>query len=352
LAELLGNPSPQVRLSAAAALLQIKSTEGRALEVLTRGLESADLAVRRGTAEAIGLAGPAAAPLADKLAPLLKDPDEAMRITALQAIATLGPAAAQAAAAVTPLLDDPALAIDAADALGRIGPAARPALKRLAEMLSSDQPAVRWAAVRAMSQIGGEEAHPAVDFMVRAMRNATIVEGYNMMIYFALLGPVAKDALPTIRSGRVPNPFLPSATIWVIESSDKTLPWGGGGMMSSGMNGPGPSELIYGSLVDGLGPRLRPTARLLAQKLIDGTAGNVPEWGYKILTYSPDEAIGILAPHLADADAAHRERAAAALGHMGEAAAPAIDRVKTAIDKASTDGEKRLLAWCVRQIGM
>ena len=162
-----------------------------------------------------------------------------MRITALQAVSMLGPAAAQAAGAVAPLLDDPALAIDAADALGRIGSAARPALKRLAEMLSSDQPAVRWAAVRAMSQIGGEEAHPAVDFMVRALRNATEVEGYNMMIYFALLGPVAKDALPTIRSVRIKNPVLPSATAWAIES-DTTLPWlGRGGFGGYGGLGPG-----------------------------------------------------------------------------------------------------------------
>ncbi len=167
--------------------------------MLAKGLESGNLAERRDAAEAAGLAGPATSPLIDKLASLLKDPDEAIRITALQAIATLGPAAAQAAGAVTPLLDNPESAIDAADALGRIGSAARPALKRLTEMLSSDQPAVRWAAVRAMSQIGGDEAHPAVDFMVRAMRNATEVEGYNMMIYFSLLGPVAKDAIPTIR---------------------------------------------------------------------------------------------------------------------------------------------------------
>ena len=198
------------------------------MEVLARGLESTDLAERRDAVKAIGLAGPAAATLVDKLASLLKDPDESMRITALQAISMLGPAAAQAAGAVAPLLDDPELAIDAADALGRIGSAARPAMKRLAQMLSADQPAIRWAAVRAMSQIGGEEAHPAVDFMVRSLRGATEVEGYNMMIYLALLGPVAKDAAPTIRSVRIKNPVLPSATAWAIES-DKTLPWLGRG---------------------------------------------------------------------------------------------------------------------------
>ena len=357
LTELLGDPSPRVRLSAAAALLQIDPKEARAVEVLARGLESADLADRRDAAEAIGLAGPAAAALVDKLASLLKDPDESMRITALQAIAMLGPAAAQAAGAVAPLLDDPELAIDAADALGRIGPAARPALKRLAEMLSADQPAVRWAAVRAMSQIGGEEAHPAVDFMVRALRSATEVEGYNMMIYFALLGPVAKDAVPTIRSVRIKNPVLPSATAWAIES-DKTLPWLGRGRF--GGRRPGRTwrragarhrhVLIYEAYVHELGDRLRPAARLLAQKIIDGTAGDVPAWGYKILACAPDEVIEILAPRLADADIVKRERAAVALGHMGAAAAPGIDRVKAAIGKASTDREKRLLAWCLREI--
>ena len=84
---------------------------------------------------------------------------------------------------------------------------------------------------------------------------------------------------------------------------------------------------------------------------MDGTAGNVPAWGYKILTCAPDEVIEILAPRLADTDLAKRERATVALGHMGSAAAPGIERIKAAIDKASSDHEKRLLAWCLREIG-
>ena len=308
LTELLGDRSPHVRLSAAAALLQIDLKESHALEVLARGLASSDLAERRDAAEFIGLAGPAAAPLAGKLAVAVKDPEESVRIAALHAISTLGPTAAQAAGAVAPLLDDPGLAIDAADALGCIGRGRRPALKRLAKMLSSDQPAVRWAAVRAMSQIGGEEAHPVVDFMVHALHGATEVEGYNMMIYFALLGPVAKDALPTIRSVRIKNPVLPSATAWAIEA-DKTLPWlgrgpfGGPGPGGPG-GGPGPDvgTLIYEAYVHELGDRLRPAARLLARKIMDGTAGDVPDWGYKILTCAPGEVIEIVSPHLADAD--------------------------------------------------
>jgi HEAT repeat protein len=359
---LLKSAAPRVRTSAAAALLQINDKDAGALELLKRGLESADLAERREAARAAGLAGPGAAPLADALAVMLKDPDESLRITALQAIAMLGPAAAKATAAVTPLLDDPELAIDAADALGRIGAAARPALKRLAQMLASNQPAVQWAAVRAMSQIGGEDARPAVDFMTRALPNASEADGYNMMIYLSLLGPVAKDAAPAIRSTRIKNPVLPSATLWAIDS-DKTLPWagrGGGGPRGFGGGGPGgggpggPGDifvLVYESYVHELGDRLRPAARMLAQKIMDGTAGEVPDWGYKILACGPDEAIAILAPHLEDSQIAIRERAVVALGHMGPAAAAATERVKAALAKAPTDREKRLIQWCLRAIG-
>ena len=45
--------------------------------------------------------------------------------------------------------------------------------------------------------------------------------------------------------------------------------------------------LIYESYVHELGARLRPAARLLARKIMDGTAGDVPDWGYKILTCAP-----------------------------------------------------------------
>jgi hypothetical protein len=108
--------------------------------------------------------------------------------------------------------------------------------------------------------------------------------------------------------------------------------------------------LIYEAFVHELGERLRPSARLLARKIMDGTAGDVPAWGYKILATCPDMAIDVLAPHLADNDIAMRERAAVALGYMGPAAAPGIGRVETALGKAATDREKRLIAWCLREI--
>jgi hypothetical protein len=372
LAPLLGDSTPRVRFSAAAALLRIDPKDTRGVEPLSKGLDSTDSAQRRFAAKAIGLSGPVAGGLTSKLSALLKDADESTQIAALQAIATLGPAASKAAPAVTLLLDNPELRIDAADALGRIGPAARPVPGQLIKMLSSDQSAVQWAAVRAMSQIGGEEAHPAVDFMIRAMPKASEVDGYNMLIYLALLGSVAHDATDAIRSAPMLNPMLPSLTQWAI-AGGTSLPWqssfdgrgggrgpggpGGGGDfgppgMIGGFGGGGfdPGTIILQALIREMGERLRPTARLLAQKIMDGTAGSIPTWGYEILACAPDETISLLAPRLADENLAMRERATVALGYMGPAASGARERVTAALGKASSDREKRLLEWCIREI--
>jgi HEAT repeat protein len=367
LMKLLSDPAAHVRFAAAAAVLQIGSKDAHGIEPLSKGLDSADLTERRDAARATGLAGPAAAGLTPKLAALLKDSDESTRITALQAISMLGPAASRAREAVVALLDNPDLAADAADALGRIGPAARPVPRQLVKMLSSESSAVRWAAVRAMSQIGGEEARPAVDFMIQALPRASEVEGYNMMIYLALLGPVARDAADVLWNAHIKHPVLPSVTRWAI-SGGTSLPWLGGPDGRGGGRGPGGpgfgggpggpgglgggdiGSIIYQALVRELGERLRPTAQLLVQKIMDGTAGNVPTWGYEILACVPDETMNALVPHLADDNIVMRERATVALGYMGPAAAPARERVTAALTKVSSEREKRLVEWCLREI--
>jgi hypothetical protein len=362
LAKLLGDASPRVRFLAAAALLRIDPKDGRGIDPLSRGLDGANRDERREAVRAVGLAGSGAGELTPKVAALLKDSDESMKIAALQTIYMLGPCASKAVESVTPLLDDPNLAIDAADALGRIGPAAQPAPKQLTAMLSSNQTTVQWAAVRAMSQIGGREAHPAVDFIRGKMSGAGEVDAYNMMIYLALLGPVASDAVSVVQRAPLANPALPGATMWAIEA-DKSLPWqstgggfgGRGGMSPMGRGGMGGGGFdvalsIYEAMIRELGPRLQPTAKLLAGKIMDGTAGTVPEWGYEILTCGPEEAVTILAPHLADTDLVMRERSAVAIGYMGPAGTSAKSQVAAAIEKASSEREGRLMKWCLRQI--
>ena len=202
---LLDDKVAHVRMASASALLRITGKHARAVEVLGTGLGDKDASTRRHAARSVGLAGAAAGPLADTLAGLLKDSDTRVRRSALQAIATLGPAAANAREAVTALLENPETAIDAADTLGRMGPSARSSLKALAKLLQRDAPAERWAAVRAMAQIGGPDAAPAVAFMMKQLPKASEADGYNMLIYLSLLGPVAKDAIPAVRTSRGPQ---------------------------------------------------------------------------------------------------------------------------------------------------
>ena len=353
LTRLLQDASPRVRFDAAAAILRITPKNTQGVPILLAGLADKDPIVRLHAAAAAGYTGPAGEPLTDKLAALLQDPDEGVRLTAMESISMQGPAAAKAVPALIPLLDDKALAIDAADALGRIGQAARPAMTKLAALLTSDQSAVRWAAVRGMSQIGGPDARPAVDFMIKAMANATEVEGYNMMVYFIMLGPDGRAAASALQNFRIKNPTLPGVAYWAQNPTN--FPWQatGGFGGRGGPGGGGPADLnglAYSSAVRELGPRLASLAPKLANALISDTAGNIPVWGYDLLNAASDKSLEILTPHLQDGDLNMRERAAVDIGYMGEAGSSAKAAVTTALAKAPTEREKKLLEWTLRQI--
>jgi HEAT repeat protein len=359
---LLKDDSAAVRFSAARALIILKANPDAALKVLEAGLTSKISAEQREAARQTGIAGAAAGKLTPHLAALLKTDDRATQFYALQAVATLGPAASEAASAVIPLLDSPDFALDAADALGRIGSTASAGLKKLAAMLESKDTSIQWAAVRGMSQIGGEDSKPAAVFMAKKL-NAEFseVDGYNMMIYLALMGPAAKPAESAIRSARIKNPVLPTATIWAMEP-DKTFPWintnaGGfrGGPMMFGMGDGGPdfAKLIYENYVHELGPRLNASAKVLAGKILDGTSGTIPEWGYGILTCSPEaskDCVALFVPQLESEQLLQRERAAVALGYMAGHAAEAKSKLESALAKTTNPREQRLLQWTLREI--
>jgi hypothetical protein len=109
---------------------------------------------------------------------------------------------------------------------------------------------------------------------------------------------------------------------------------------------------MYEAYIRELGERLRPLALTLAQKLVDGTANNVPTWGYKLLACAPEESVAKLSAGLTDGTLVARERAAVALGYMGPAAFAAKDQIARAVDKAETEQERLLLQWCLREVSM
>ncbi len=224
----------------------------------------------------------------------------------------------------------------------------------LVKMLSSDEAEIRWAAVRAMSQIGGDDAMPVVKFMVAALPKATTVETYNILVYIALLGPDAKDAAPAINRPRMMvNPMLAPAAKWAIDPN-RGLPWRSGGRFGGpgmfGDDGPNLAKFIYEAYFHELGTRLAPTVDKLLDKLIDGSAGDVPTWGYGLLNCDTQRSLARLIPLLAANELRKRERAVVALGYMGSTAATAKADLTTALNKSTNEQEKRLIEWSVREI--
>jgi len=345
LEKFLADDSTRARFSAAAAMLRITRGHDGAVKALATGLAAKDADTRRDAVQACGLTGKAGSPLVPALAALLSDKDDAVRFEALQAIGTLGPVAASARDAIVPLLKDADLMIDAADALGRMGPRAQPVPADMVKMLQSDQATVRLAAVRDMAQIGGKEALPAAEYIAREIGNATEVDAYNMVEYLALLGPIASEPARHIKVVPIPNYILIYAANWAMNAPD-TLPWEDGTIDRIGELG----DLAYASVVAELGERIKPCALKLAPRLLAGTAGNVPEWGYKILNAAPDASVATIAPHLAGKNKTLRERAAVILGRMGPPAIGARQRLEAAIAAAPDEREKNLMTWALGEI--
>jgi hypothetical protein len=213
-------------------------------------------------------------------------------------------------------------------------------------MLTADAPAERWAAVRAMSQIGGEDAGPAVQFMIKQLPKAGEADGYNMCIYLALLGPVAKDAIPAVRSVRIRNPILRQATAWAIDPTTDPPAIGGFG----GFGDADFAQYIMEAYTNELGDTIKPAAQKLAKKIMTGKAGNVAPWGYKLMARFPDDTLAIFTPALADKELVMRERATVAIGYMGRAAKGARSDVERALEASTDERERLLLQWCLREI--
>jgi hypothetical protein len=341
----LADTTPRVWCAAAGTLLRITHGHDAALKLLQSAFASTNPIVRRDAAIASAVTGKAGASLVPLLASLLSDPDDSIRYAALQSLGTLGPVALPARNAIIPLLNTNDTMIDAADALGRMGPRAQPVPPQLAAMLLSDQLSVRLAALRGMAQIGGKEALPAVEYIVREISTATEVDAYNMVEYLALLGPIASEPALKIKTIPIPNAPVIAAANWAMNAPN-AFPWEGGATEGFGDLG----SSIYAALVVELGERIKPCALALAPKLMDNSAGNVPDWGYKILNAAPEESIATIAPHLADSAKVHRERAAVILARMGPPAAPARPRLQAAITAATDPREKNLLTWSLREI--
>ncbi len=119
-------------------------------------------------------------------------PDEDLPGKAAEALARIG------SAAVSPLIkalkdEHYLIRAGAADALGRIGPAAASAIAALAEALRDERMIVRASAAKALGRMG-ETAAPAVPALARALRDDYCLVRRNAAEALGEIGPAAQDA--------------------------------------------------------------------------------------------------------------------------------------------------------------
>jgi HEAT repeat protein len=308
-----------VRLNAAAAVTRVDPADPRAIPLIVAGLADPSASTRRTAAQCVARLGP---PAKSALTPLLQiviapDSDENVRAAAVDAIGRLKADALPAAGELIKLLDDPTLRLTAAESLGRIGPGASSALPKLAAALNDADATWQWTAARAMVLIGGEGARPAVPFLAKRLEKAPRGrELYQLTWLLGLMGPLAKDTIPALQDAQRRDNELAAMAIWAI-APEEIYPW------QIGYHWDRPCDLwLIADYIDRMGDRATPAAAALARRVLEGTAGNIPSWGYHLLAARPDAARPILEKGLAGQDPQVRRRARIALDAMGGTGKP------------------------------
>jgi HEAT repeat protein len=216
LAEALHHGSEEVRMRAVDALREIGTEAASAAPDLNKLLAAEEsYRVRWRALEVYAVAELDKKEVIALLSPLLRDREPKMRSHAAVLLGNLGP---QAAAAVATLIDglddnrstrssrlDPNYGInrpvccDVAEALGKIGDAARPALPKLSAMMTDDErPTVRISAALAMFQINPANRE-ALRELVRILEEDPEGTGaLEAAIALADVGPRGRDAVPAL----------------------------------------------------------------------------------------------------------------------------------------------------------
>ena len=311
--KLLSDADVAVRLSAATAVARIDPSDPQAISLIVTALSDPSPITRRTAAQCIARLGP---PAKAGLTPLLKlvtapDPDPHVRAAAVDAIGRLKPSDAGTVNELVKLLSDPSLRLVSAESLGRVGPAASPALPALAAALKDQDATWQWTAARAMVLIGGEGARAVVPFLIdRTEKAPRSRELYQLTWLLGLLGPLATDAIPALEEAQSRDNELAAMAVWAI-TPEQRFPW------QIGYRADRPCDLwLFADYIDRMGDRATPAAAALATKILSGTAGSVPSWGYHLLTARPEAAKPILDKGVQDPRPQVRRRAQLALDYL------------------------------------
>jgi HEAT repeat protein len=166
LAESIGDENPEVRREVLYALGAIIADKGPADPRIVAALDDPELRVRATAAYALGRAGASAKGAVPKLKTHLESDDQLVRVVSAWALAHIAPQDAQMVGTIVPVLihgtknDSYTVRRGAADALGRLGPAASSAMASLKALESDPDASVRAAAAAAIEKIGGDTKAP------------------------------------------------------------------------------------------------------------------------------------------------------------------------------------------------
>lgn len=162
------DPDPTVRLAALRSIARDKSAAAASLPLLLPLLHDQNKEIRDCAIWGTISFGPAGAAALPALMDIVKDGDDTEYAT-VEAIGRLGPAAQPAVPLLMKLLDTP-LRVHAAYALGSIGPGAAPAVDKLMSCLSYSDGDMQCAAGKALGGIG-PAARRAIPLMIKACKN-------------------------------------------------------------------------------------------------------------------------------------------------------------------------------------
>jgi HEAT repeat protein len=156
----IGNAPREVSQATIEALPVLGPAAAPALDRLVELIRDPRPGLRSSIVEALAALGPAAAPALDRLLELTHDDDEHVQLTAVKAMGAVGPAAASALNRLLEMISvaDFRLRRELAWALGGLGRAAAPALDTLLEMTRDRYCHVRSGAVRALGALGQTSA--------------------------------------------------------------------------------------------------------------------------------------------------------------------------------------------------
>jgi HEAT repeat protein len=160
--------------------------------------QQSELSLAEAAAIALGRLGSKAAAATPDLIKALSDERTAVRLRSAGALGEIGPEAKKAVPALFAILRDESqdrnVQAAAANALGKIGEAARP---KLIETMKDKNPAVRALVAKALGQVR-PVTKPAVTALGRGVADRDITVRLASVLALGEIGPEAKDAVPTL----------------------------------------------------------------------------------------------------------------------------------------------------------